>query len=287
MSYKYHERAQVFNERNMVRVWDVAFDGYNGGMGSDFLEWGDLDKFTRDTDNFTTPYDGVSFVAMSFPSEGPVDKLSVKQLPNPLVWYDDYSGTDAKAICTDPEGIHQVSTANMRLTSLLGDYQTEIYTKYKDLLPDFAGMDLRRKLAGTSSMENECSPAGSLAFQGSMRVVDTETGRVVDEVQGSGHLGHSYVGVAAVREGKGHDLEVAPHAAAGRGGLAGDGRVGLALARDAVALLRELPALEALLQVVALLADLLELRHVRDVLLGGAAHDLVEPRVLGGGLGEL
>ena len=30
MSYKYHERAMVTNERNLIRVYDVAFDGYNG-----------------------------------------------------------------------------------------------------------------------------------------------------------------------------------------------------------------------------------------------------------------
>ena len=32
MSYKYHERAIVINERNLVRVFDVAFDGYSGGL---------------------------------------------------------------------------------------------------------------------------------------------------------------------------------------------------------------------------------------------------------------
>ena len=32
MSYQYHERAMVTNERNMIRAYDVAFDGYNGGL---------------------------------------------------------------------------------------------------------------------------------------------------------------------------------------------------------------------------------------------------------------
>ena len=27
MSYKYHERAIVFNEKNLLRMWDVAYDG--------------------------------------------------------------------------------------------------------------------------------------------------------------------------------------------------------------------------------------------------------------------
>ena len=32
MSYKDHERAIVINERNLVRIFDVAFDGYSGGL---------------------------------------------------------------------------------------------------------------------------------------------------------------------------------------------------------------------------------------------------------------
>jgi hypothetical protein len=30
MSYKYHSRALVFNSKNLIRLWDVAYDGYNG-----------------------------------------------------------------------------------------------------------------------------------------------------------------------------------------------------------------------------------------------------------------
>ena len=31
MSYKYHSSAVVFNERNLYRMWDIAYDGYAGG----------------------------------------------------------------------------------------------------------------------------------------------------------------------------------------------------------------------------------------------------------------
>eukprot|EP00961_Rhodomonas_salina_P292851 3933252-Rhodomonas_salina.1 len=173
MSYKYHERAQVFNERNMVRVWDVAFDGYNGGMGSDFLDWSSEEsraQFRSDTEDFTVPYNGVSFVAMGFPHEDG-DMLG-KQLPNPLVWADDTAEDNLdRPVMTDPEGIHHVSTKAMRLMNLLRTRQQKNeYKRYKDAdFPDFAGMELRKKLAGTASAGNESSPAGSLAFQGSMR----------------------------------------------------------------------------------------------------------------------
>jgi len=37
MTYKYHERAIVFNERNLHRVWDVAYDGSYVNMN--ILDW--------------------------------------------------------------------------------------------------------------------------------------------------------------------------------------------------------------------------------------------------------
>ena len=39
MSYKYHERAMVLNERNLVRCWDVAFNGYNGGNDDRIMQF--------------------------------------------------------------------------------------------------------------------------------------------------------------------------------------------------------------------------------------------------------
>jgi len=50
MNYKYHERAMVTNERNMIRAYDVAFDGYNGGLDQTCVDWNDsaLRKQFRD-----------------------------------------------------------------------------------------------------------------------------------------------------------------------------------------------------------------------------------------------
>jgi hypothetical protein len=41
-----------------------------------------------------------------------------------------------------------------------------------------------------------------MAFQGTMSTC-SENNTQMDEVRGSGHLGHSYVGCASVREGRG------------------------------------------------------------------------------------
>jgi hypothetical protein len=83
MSYKYHERAMVTNERNMIRMFDIAFDGYVGGMDTDVMKWGDDDTcdFLKNTYDVDTPFGGASVVVMLFPKFKPPD---VKFLKNPL-----------------------------------------------------------------------------------------------------------------------------------------------------------------------------------------------------------
>ena len=67
MSYKYHERAIVTNERNLIRMFDVAFDGYSGGMDTDIAKISDMRDFTESTYNNDQKYAGHSVIAMHFP----------------------------------------------------------------------------------------------------------------------------------------------------------------------------------------------------------------------------
>ena len=39
MNYKCHARAVVFNEKHLLRLWDIAFIGYTGGMGVKMVKW--------------------------------------------------------------------------------------------------------------------------------------------------------------------------------------------------------------------------------------------------------
>ena len=73
MSYKYHERAMVTNERNMIRMFDIAFDGYVGGMDTDVMKWSDDDTcdFLKNTYDVDTPFGGASVVVMLFPKFKP------------------------------------------------------------------------------------------------------------------------------------------------------------------------------------------------------------------------
>ena len=68
-------------------------------------------------------------------------------------------------------------------------------------MTQWASIDQSYRPAGESCITNE-STSSPMAFQGSMRVINS-TGQTVEEVKGSGHLGHSYVGVASIREGCG------------------------------------------------------------------------------------
>ena len=94
MSYKYHERAIVFNEKNLLRMWDVAYDGatralrpvletvglsqtythacrcagYCGGKDCSILDWGSTEqvkRFTQADSHLNRPYDGPSIVVVS------------------------------------------------------------------------------------------------------------------------------------------------------------------------------------------------------------------------------
>jgi hypothetical protein len=202
MSYKYHERAQVFNERNMVRTWDIAFDGYNGGMGSQILDarnQEDVLSFMNATQNTSEPYDGKDFVVI--PCHGKKGSGGPPlQLPNPIVWYESGdSNTESSQLYTDPEQIHTVHTKNMRL----GEYfHTDHLKRHWNIFECFRDANRLQKVAGAASAENQTCCYGSLAFQGSMRVC-TSQGSTIHETHGSGHLGPSYVGVASIRDGKG------------------------------------------------------------------------------------
>jgi hypothetical protein len=196
--YKYHAKAMVFNQKNMIRVWDVAFDGYNGGHDTSYVDWGKPDSvadFIRDTRNNHIAYDGLSMVCMAF------DRTAKNDLPNPLMWYerDDTIGT----FFLDPENIYDYDSKkiqSMRFSQLLEPTKRDRFYAYADKLPDFHALHTNRKGAGLASQSDEAQPA-CVSFQGQLRVYNDNG--LEYEINGSGHLGQSYVGVASVREGKG------------------------------------------------------------------------------------
>ena len=220
MSYKYHSRAIVTNERNLIRLWDVGYDGYVGGKDDRVVQWtaGERTKnsyheFKEATRNVSKNYHGPSMMVMAFihRDADPVNGRGAEQnWPSPIVFHDQayFSEAEAEGLLIDPEGAYAVQTSDFRVFNReIPAYATR-YDQYFAKMPDFTRMALQRKPAGAASSENEvCSDM--LAFQGSMRVRHSD-GMLHTEITGSGHHGNDFVGVASLRAGKGYRIQSQP-----------------------------------------------------------------------------
>lgn len=221
MSYKYHERAIVFNERNLVRLWDIAYDGYNGGKDDTYVDWkshehprNGLNVFRETTIDLGRNYRGPSMMVMAFvhdPTQpdtqtgsGTVyDKHFRRNWPSPIVFHDSLSNTQSAApgnetLPLDNENLQVSDVEEFRVFN--NPLYQNSYGAYKALMPAFNELHKMRKSAGQASADSE-THIDCLAFQGSMRI--KQDGRVLQDIQGSGHHGPDYVGVASVRAGKG------------------------------------------------------------------------------------
>jgi len=205
MSYKYHERAIVLNEKNLMRCWDVAFNGYNGGCDDTFMTWdGDDSRFRDSCNNLDKPYDGPSICCMIFPA-------GQKTWPNPIMLTstgaDNDGDTDGDA-WIDPENINSVYDKRMKVFDQPGwDDRYAQYAQHANF-PDFRMLHATRKPAG-SAAHDSLTCATSVAFQGTIKIDRTGNG-VYEHIRGAGHLGDSYVGCASVREGKGYRQDGPP-----------------------------------------------------------------------------
>ena len=204
MSYKYHERAIVTNERNMIRAYDVAFDGYNGGLDQTCVDWNDSAsrKAFRDaTYDRSKPYSGPSMLVMALPCSN-----SRQAWPNPILFHGDmsagYSPDPEKSQGTLPNmhehmvfnAVHNPRACSQATADRWSQYMVRLE------MTQWSNAEQSNRPAGESCVLNE-STSTPMAFQGSMRVM--QGANLIDDIKGSGHLGHSFVGIASVREGRG------------------------------------------------------------------------------------
>lgn len=212
MSYKYHSRAVVINQKNLVRLWDIAYDGYVGGKSDTYVNWMENDevrRFSEATQDVSKHYRGQSMMVMAFDHRerksmnsgvrSMYDSQLLSNWPSPIVFHDD----DTRAthgLAMDNDGMYVFDTREFRV------FNKEIYRNgyaaYKNLMPDFTSLHKIRKNAALAAVENEVS-SDSLAFQGTMRILDS-TGHVIEEILGSGHHGPDFIGAASLRAGKGY-----------------------------------------------------------------------------------
>jgi hypothetical protein len=208
MSYKYHERAIVLNERNLIRVFDVCFDGYCGGNDSRILSWttSDVNLFKQKAQTISEPYDGPSMIVMALP----VYSDALDPFPNPIILQTTLTPNarqhtfpdrslkpgNVSAHCpflTHVDGRHMHAHDPKKLAA-------DVYKVYYDTLGMAAWItSMGNNEPGHLAWQNETDIYG-YSFHGHMASI---LDGVREETQGSGHLGPNFVGVASVREGRG------------------------------------------------------------------------------------
>ena len=213
MSYKYHERAVVTNERNLTRVFDVAFDGYSGGLGQKILKW-DSDSCARMKEQMldkTTPYRGADMIIMSLQAGE-----NTSSWPNPIIFHHSISTGSGVVVCPE-SGLNAsnieencVTANNYLQEKRMNDNKNDATSAgigrldcYWEALGvhHWGEFDAGGQQGGQAAIEDRAN-IPSMAFQGTMQTFNRANAQI-HEVHGSGHLGHSYVGCASVREGRG------------------------------------------------------------------------------------
>lgn len=207
MSYKYHSRALVFNSRNLIRLWDVAYDGYLGGKDDRAVNWaeeapGEARPFNQAVSDMSVPYNGPSMMVLKF-HVNPASKDYKRNWPSPIVVHDRLE-YDCPKVSPDPDSVYAIADNSWRVFN--NPEYREQYRAYLQRMPDFSYYHQTRKLPGYASVDAE-TVQNALAFQGSMRIV---RGHMVQEINGSGHHGADYVGIASLRAGKGTRQIMAP-----------------------------------------------------------------------------
>ena len=220
MSYKYHERAMVTNEKNLIRLYDVSFDGYNGGMDQTYVNWtaneessNSPQSFARRTFERTVPYNGPSMICMSFIHD---HELACPKWPNPIIFA---ASQDASAGTPDDAGtinniqehdIFGFTTNQMPNTTYVSTEQRNRNDQYLQLLgvDDWPSLRSTAKTPGDGCISSECD-SQIYAFEGTIKCYNG-SGALIAENVGTGFLGPSYVGVATVREGRGIQTPTGP-----------------------------------------------------------------------------
>jgi hypothetical protein len=209
MSYKYHERAIVLNERNLIRVFDVCFDGYCGGNDSRIMSWNahDVNLFKQKAQTISEPYDGPSMIVMALP----VYSDALDPFPNPIILqtaltpnarqqtFPDRSLRPGNVAAHCPF-LNHGHGRQMHAHDFPKQLAADVYKVYYETLGMAAWItSMSNSEPGHLAWQNETDIYG-YSFHGHMASI---LDGVREETQGSGHLGPNFVGVASVREGRG------------------------------------------------------------------------------------
>jgi len=203
MSYKYHASAIVFNDRNLIRMWDIAYDGYVGGKDSTILDWGselDLTRFIKSDTNLAAPYSGPSIVVLPLPTK-------VHTLPSPLPvanLINSVLATNAHSLATSDLFVEDMYGFLTRVEEKIGSEHIVGVRNAMSVAYDMLHMhrnSAASKCANNATLENEATSI-RLAYGGTY-FYKTERDNNWVEIFGCGHHGPDCVGKASERNGKG------------------------------------------------------------------------------------
>jgi hypothetical protein len=194
MSYKYHERAIVHNEKNLIRLWDVCFNGYTGGMGTKLVKWDNMENFKERTNSLSEPFGNAEDIMCMIFEIDCDDYATESEIPNPVKFH----GSREHVAMIDADNIYSLMTEEMNY--FYNERYEDRLERYQREMPEFSQLHTHRKNAGMAAIEGDTHQP-SLAFMGTMNLYIP--GEAVQQFRGAGHLGDAYVGCASVRAGKG------------------------------------------------------------------------------------
>ena len=211
MSYKYHASSIVFNNRNLHRMWDVAYDGYVGGKDCTMLDWGsqqDVDRFIKADSNLGMPYNGPSIIAIPLPTQ-------VNTLPSPLPisnLINSALSSAAHSLATSDLFVEDMQGLLTRVEEKIGAEHIVGFQNVVSVMYDILHMhrnSAAAKCASMATIENEATLI-RLAYGGTLHYrLDSEP-QGWSEIYGCGHHGPDSVGKASERAGKGFRITQTP-----------------------------------------------------------------------------
>ena len=156
---RYHASAVVFNERNLIRLWDISYDGYVGGKDASILDWGsdsDVARFIRADNNLSLPYGGPSIVVLPIPTK-------IHTLPSPLPIANLVNRTlssNAHALATADLFVEDMTAFLNRTAEKTGSEHIDGIQNAISIAYDMLHLhrnSAASKCAGLASMENEAT----------------------------------------------------------------------------------------------------------------------------------
>ena len=156
MSYKYHEKAIVFNERNLIRIWDVAYDGYVGGKDVSILDWEndeDVRRFVVADAHLNRPYNGPSVIVLPMPHLTTLPSpIPIGNIANPMFETNAHQLATSDLFCEDLSGMLQ------RLSDKIGVGKVQPFKTIISLMFEQLNMNRNNstaKEASAATIDNE------------------------------------------------------------------------------------------------------------------------------------